>query len=224
MEPVDVGHDPGGQRAWWDACYRGEPTLFGDAPSEAAVRAAALFREDGARRVLELGAGHDRDTLHFAGEGFAVTALDYSDEAVRLLEANAILAGLDDHVVALRHDVRIPLPFPGGAFDATFAHMLLCMELSAGELAALVAEVRHVLRPGGAFVYTVRHTGDAHATAGTARPDGCREHGGFVVRFFDGALVDRLAEGFVLKAVEPFEEGALPRRLWCVTMRLPEGA
>ncbi len=214
---------PGEQRAWWDACYRGDPRLFGGAPSEAALRAAALFRGDGCR-VLELGAGHGRDTLYLAREGFSVTALDYSDEAVRLLGANAGSAGLKDRVVALRHDVRMPLPFPDGAFDAVFAHMLLCMELSVDELAALVREVGRVLRPGGRFVYTVRHTGDAHATEGTVRPDGCREYGGFTVRFFDVALVDRLAKGFVLESVEPFEEGALPRRLWRVAMRRQEEA
>ena len=45
------------------------------------------------------------------------------------------------------------------------------------------------------------------------------EHGGFVVHFFDQALVDELADGFDLIDVAGFSEGALPRRLWRVTMR-----
>jgi hypothetical protein len=42
---------------------------------------------------------------------------------------------------------------------------------------------------------------------------------GFVVHFFDRALVDRLATGCTLLDLEPFEEGGRPRRLWRVTLR-----
>ena len=47
-----------------------------------------------------------------------------------------------------------------------------------------------VLRPGGAFVYTVRHTDDAHYGTGTAHGDHIHEHGGFAVHFFDRTLVE----------------------------------
>jgi hypothetical protein len=40
-----------------------------------------------------------------------------------------------------------------------------------------------------------------------------------LVHFFDRALVDRLATGFTLLGPTPFEEGALPRRLWRITLR-----
>ncbi|WP_307173171.1 class I SAM-dependent methyltransferase [Streptomyces africanus] len=45
------------------------------------------------------------------------------------------------------------------------------MALSTGEIRALVAEVRRVLRPGGAFLHTVRHTGDAYYRDGTGHGD-----------------------------------------------------
>ncbi|MFI9362086.1 hypothetical protein ACIG5E_13650 [Kitasatospora sp. NPDC053057] len=80
---------------------------------------------------------------------------------------------------------------------------------------------RRVLRPGGTFVYTVRHTGDAHFGAGTGHGDGIWEHGGFAVHFFPRELVDRLAEGWHLAEVHPFEEGELPRRLWRITQETP---
>jgi hypothetical protein len=44
---------------------------------------------------------------------------------------------------------------------------------------------------------------------------------GFVVHFFRRDLVERLAEGFDLIEIEEFEEGALPRRLFRVTLRKP---
>ena len=69
------------------------------------------------------------------------------------------------------------------------------------------------VRPGGLHVYTVRHTGDAHYGAGASHGDSMFENGGFIVHFFDRPLVDRLATGFTLLGLIPFEEGSLPRRL-----------
>ena len=95
------------------------------------------------------------------------------------------------------------------------------MALTTQQLEGLVAEVRRVVRPGGLVVYTVRNTDDSHYGAGVSHGDGMYEHGGFIVHFFDRPLVDRLAAGFELVDVESYTEGELPRRLWCVTMRVP---
>ncbi|MGW0760121.1 class I SAM-dependent methyltransferase [Streptomyces sp. NPDC002814] len=207
------------QRRHWQRTYAGHPDLYGDEPSAPAVYAAELFRRAGAHEVLELGAGHGRDALYFAREGFAVHATDFSAEGLERLSARAAGSGLS--VTTTVHDVREPLPLPDASEDGVFAHMLLCMALSTEEIHALVTEVRRVLRPGGAFVYSVRHIGDAHYGAGVSHGDDIFEHGGFAVHFFDRTLVEELAEGWEGVDVYAFEEGELPRRLWRVTQRLP---
>ena len=83
----------------------------------------------------------------------------------------------------------------------------------------LVGEVCRVLRPTDTFVYTVRHTGDAHYGAGIGHGGDIWEYGGFAVHFFPRRLVDELAEGWDPNEVLAFEEGELPRRLWRVTQR-----
>lgn len=45
------------------------------------------------------------------------------------------------------------------------------------------------------------------------------EMGGFIVHFFDQALIDRLSTGFGVVEQTDFEEGKLPRRLSALTMR-----
>ncbi|WP_210571389.1 class I SAM-dependent methyltransferase [Streptomyces sp. GESEQ-4] len=207
------------QRRHWQRTYAGHPDLYGDEPSAPAVYAAELFRRAGAHEVLELGAGHGRDALYFAREGFAVHATDFSAEGLEQLSARAAGSGLS--VSTTVHDVREPLPLPDASEDGVFAHMLLCMALSTEEIHALVTEVRRVLRPGGAFVYSVRHIGDAHYGAGVSHGDDIFEHGGFAVHFFDRTLVEELAEDWEGVDVYAFEEGELPRRLWRVTQRLP---
>ncbi|MER5736757.1 MULTISPECIES: class I SAM-dependent methyltransferase [unclassified Streptomyces] len=210
-----------GQREHWQQTYGAHPGMYGEDPSEPAVHAAGVFRTAGVREVLELGAGHGRDALYFARQGFSVLAADFSPVGLEQLRRAAAAQGTEDRVTTAVHDVREPLRLADDSVDAVFAHMLLCMALSTEEIHALVAEVRRVLRPGGVFVYTVRHTGDAHYGAGTGHGDDIWEHGGFAVHFFPRDLVDSLADGWTLEEVHPFEEGGLPRRLWRVTQALP---
>lgn len=209
------------QHGHWQQTYQAHPGMYGQAPSVAAVYAAGVFRAAEARRVVELGAGHGRDALYLAQNDFHVTAADFSGAALTQLREQAAVRGLSGMVETVEHDVRSPLPLAEGSADAVFAHMLLCMALSTAEIRAVVGEVRRVLRPGGVFVYTVRHVGDAHYRAGIGHGEDIWEHGGFAVHFFPRHLVDELAEGWELAGVHPFEEGDLPRRLWRVTQIRP---
>jgi SAM-dependent methyltransferase len=205
------------QRRHWQDTYRAHPDMYGSAPSAPAVYAANLFKAAGAKRVLELAAGHGRDAVYFARQGFTVLAIDFSDVAIERIRRVAQAQGVAAQVSAIVHDMREPFPLENHAVDAVFAHMALCMALSTKEIHAIVNEVRRVLRPGGIFVYTVRHTSDAHYGAGNAYGDNIFEQGGFAVHFFSRQLVDALAEGWTLNDVYAFEEGDLPRRLWRVT-------
>ncbi|MEU6554297.1 class I SAM-dependent methyltransferase [Streptomyces sp. NPDC046915] len=219
---TDDGQDRAdAQRVHWQDIYATHPGMYGQEPSAPAVHAAGVFRAAGVRDVLELGAGQGRDALYFAGEGFTVQATDFSVTGLEQLRDAAQRLEVAERVTTEVHDVRDPLRLPDASVDAVFAHMLLCMALSTKEIHALVGEVRRVLRPGGVFVYTVRHTGDAHYGAGTPHGDDVFEHGGFAVHYFARALVDALADGWVLNEVHAFQEGDLPRRLWRVTQTLP---
>ncbi|MFD7460715.1 MULTISPECIES: class I SAM-dependent methyltransferase [unclassified Streptomyces] len=209
------------QREHWQHTYGSHPGMYGQAPSAPARHAAIVFRASGGREVLELGAGHGRDTLFFAREGFTVQATDFSATGLEQLRQAARDQDVAERVATVVHDVREPLPLADASVDGVFAHLLLCMALSSEEIHGVVGEIRRVLRPGGSLVYTVRHTGDAHYGAGTAHGDDIYEHGGFAVHFFPRHLVDTLADGWTLDEVHAFEEGELPRRLWRVTQTVP---
>jgi SAM-dependent methyltransferase len=209
------------QREQWRRTYAAHPGMYGIEPSEPARYAARAFAAVDARDIVELGAGHGRDALFFARQGFTVRAGDFSPTGLEQLSSAAELQGLAGRVHPLLHDARTPLPLPDASADGVFAHMLLCMALSTKQIHALVKEVRRVLRPGGMFVYTVRHTGDAHYATGIDHGDDIFEHGGFAVHFFDRALVNTLGVGWDPPEVHAFEEGDLPRRLWRITQTVP---
>lgn len=154
------------QREHWQHTYTAHPGMYGEQPSAPALHAAGVFRAASARDIVELGAGHGRDALYFAREGFTVQATDFSATGLEQLAHAAQAQGVAGRVAAKVHDVRESLPLADGSVDAVFAHMLLCMAVSTKEIRSLVGEVRRVLRPGGSFVYTVRHAGVPTTTPG----------------------------------------------------------
>lgn len=211
-----------GQRDQWRRTFAARPEFLGGEPSEPGRAALGRYLAAGATDILELGPGQGRDTLLFASAGMRVTALDYAEPGLREIEAKATALAITEPIRPVVSDVRAPLPFPDASFDGAYAHMLFCMALTTGELEALAAEVRRVVRPGGLVVYTVRTTEDTHYRVGIDHGDDRYEMGGFIVHFFDRALIDRLATDFELLEVLDYAEGKLPRRLAAVTMRVPD--
>ena len=210
-----------GQHGQWTETFAGRQDFLGADPSEVGRAALARFRAARVDELLELGAGQGRDTLLFATGGLRVTALDYAAPGLSQIVRKAEAAGVETSIRIMQGDVRRPLPIADEVVDACYAHMLLCMALTTAEIERLMAEVRRVLRPGGLFVYSVRHTGDPHYREGVAHGDERYEMGGFEVHFFDRTLIDRLADSWELIEVTEYEEGRLPRRLFAVTLRKP---
>ncbi len=221
---TDRGESSTDQKRHWENTYSNNPSFFGEEPSEFSVAAVAIFSREGMQIVLELGCGQGRDTLLFAREGFEVTALDYSGEALGILAARADEIGVSPHVARRVFDVRVALPFPDGSFDACYSHMLLCMELSTEELKFLVAEIRRVLRPGGLALYSVRNTFDKHYRTGVHKSEDMYKIGGFVVHFFSEEMIQSLSRGYDVLEVNRMQEGSLPRELFAVILRKREGS
>lgn len=213
----------GGQEGHWDKTYTENPAFFGEGPSEFAHMALDLFRSAKVRSVLELGCGHGRDALLFAKEGFQVTALDYSEAGLLSLQGSAREIGASDRIATRVFDVRKPLPFSDGSFDACYSHMLLCMELSTAELKFILGEIHRVLKPGGLSLYSVRNTFDKHYRTGLHRSEDMYEVvGGFVVHFFSEEKVRSLSGGYEIQDIHRMREGGLPRELFAVVLKKKE--
>lgn len=72
-------------------------------------------------KVLELGAGHGRDTTFFASNGIEVEeALDYSVAAVEILDKIAKEKRLP--IKPQIFDAKSTLPFPDGNFNVVYSH------------------------------------------------------------------------------------------------------
>ncbi len=207
------------QREHWRETFSASPEMFGGEPSAAARQAAELFKQEGKRKILELGSGQGRDTVFFAQEGFDVWVVDYSESGLAAIRRRAASLGLESSLRTVCHDVRQPLPFEADSFEACFSHMLFCMAFTTAELQFLSSEVRRVLKAGGLAIYTARNMMDPQYRSGTHRGEDLYEiDGGFIVHFFSRQKVEHLASGFDLVSLAEFE-GGLPKKLFRVCLR-----
>ncbi|HLZ84840.1 MAG TPA: methyltransferase domain-containing protein [Caulobacteraceae bacterium] len=115
------------------------------ATAELAAAAAGL---EASSRVLDLGCGIGGPARYLAATfGCAVTGVDLSPDFIDAAIYLTARCGLSDRV---RFEVgdALHLPFADGAFDAVFLqHVAMNIE----DRAALYAEVRRILAPGGRF-------------------------------------------------------------------------
>jgi tRNA1(Val) A37 N6-methylase TrmN6 len=65
----------------WDKVYTSDRTFFGREPSNFALLCFNHMRTNNVHRILELGAGHGRDSTFFASNGIE----DYSAVGVEIL-------------------------------------------------------------------------------------------------------------------------------------------
>ena len=122
-------------------------------------------------------------------------------------------------MTAVQHDVREPLPYPDGSFDACYSHMLFCMALTEAELRSSLGRSCACCGPAACASTPPARRDDPDFGKGTHHGEGLYESGGFIVHFFSAETVERLAEGYEIVEVDQFEEGTLPRRLVRVSMR-----
>jgi hypothetical protein len=113
----------------WNSVYKSDSTFFGGQPSNFALLCFNHMKTNNVRKLLELGAGHGRDTIFFVSNGIEVEALDYSVIAVGILDKISKEKRLP--IKSRIFDVKAnPLPFQDGYFDAVYSHMLLNMRFS----------------------------------------------------------------------------------------------
>jgi ubiquinone/menaquinone biosynthesis C-methylase UbiE len=108
-------------------------------------------------RVLDVGSGLGGTARYLARQhAVEVTGLDLTMDYVQVAASLTRRAGLAD-LVKFRQGSATELPFPDGSFDRA---CMLHVGMNIADKAALFAEVRRVLVPGGLFgVYDVMRVG-----------------------------------------------------------------
>jgi SAM-dependent methyltransferase len=125
-----------------------EDAYFADHPLFQADTRALDDRFDVPGRLVDLGCGAGRHALHFAGRGFAVTAVDLSRPMLEMVAAKARGAGIG--LLAIEANLCRLGCFPDGVFDYALS-MFSTLGMIRGPAARrrALAEARRILRPRG---------------------------------------------------------------------------
>ena len=192
---------------WREALWASVPE--GAQPERFAARSAFLLAHAGAGdRVLDLGCGDGTFAAALTGAGAEVTAVDVAAEAVR----RAALRAPGARVLQVAEGA--PLPFGEDAFDVVWAGETL---EHVADVVGLLAELRRVLRWGGALLVTTPNQARVavalEALAGRPlerRLDPRSDH----LRFFTARTLRELLEaaGFAQVDVRALDGPPLARR------------
>ena len=150
---------PGVDRGLWDYLHSGEMVGGYDAQMAASplARADVAFCEQAfptPGRLLDLGCGTGRLCVHFAAKGYDCVGVDLSDEMLAKARERATAGGL--RVEWKRANLVDLSDIPAASFDyAACLFSTLGMVRGADNRAAVVANARRVLKPGGRFVLHV---------------------------------------------------------------------
>lgn len=109
----------------------------------------SLHDELPGKKILEVGCGKAKESLELARRGAEVTGVDYSTNAISLLEK--VIAQTSSTMTAIQCDGG-SLPFEDGTFDLVFSQGVI--EHFEDPL-PLLREQYRVLRPGGVIVVEV---------------------------------------------------------------------
>ena len=131
-------------RQFWNARYA-QGLVYGTEPTSVAPHIADIFHTARVRSLLEAGCGSGRDALFYAREGFQVTGIDLSDEAIAQARAWAVREGLVLSFIAgdlLIADLQI------GAFDAVAAVHVIHLHTEQHR-SAIIDRIWHATKLGG---------------------------------------------------------------------------
>jgi SAM-dependent methyltransferase len=203
----------------WNKVYKSDSSFFGEQPSNFSLLCFNDMKANNVKKILELGAGHGRDTTFFVSNGIEVEALDYSIAAIEILDKIAKEKRLP--IKPQTFDVNDSLPFLDEYFDAVYSHMLLNMKFSLEELHFIFSEIRRVLKPKGLNFFSVRNHNDKSYGKGRKEvvDKGIYDINGFQIRFFtENEIQDLITEGGfeLLWIKEEYEE---PVTLYLVSSR-----
>ena len=114
-------------------------------PTEDSYYLSQVWKEKGYSKLLDLGTGLGRHAVHFAKNGFDVSAVDISDYGIRHLISWAENEKLP--IKAVTGDM-LHLPSPDKEFDCVFAYHVVSHSVTPGEQ-MIISEIERVLKRDG---------------------------------------------------------------------------
>jgi SAM-dependent methyltransferase len=135
----------------WEAIYATDGRVF-EEPFPGFDEVVRIFKQNRCKRILDLGCGSGRHSVHLASEGFSVLGADIAQSGLKLADRWAHEAGLK--LPFIQADTRVGLPFAAAAFDGVLSTQVIHHALLA-QIQRTIKGIQRILAPGGVAFITV---------------------------------------------------------------------
>jgi cyclopropane fatty-acyl-phospholipid synthase-like methyltransferase len=199
--------------AFWNRCFREIGSHSEPVRAERIGPIIARFREQNVSTVLDMGSGCGRWSIPLAQEGFAVTAVDISKEAIDLLKAWAMKLGLK---IAVNLSAAQYLAVCNGPFDAVVCNSVLD-HMTYADSALSMANIYHILKVEGIAFLAFDGPDESDTDSFESLADGSRVYNsgnrkGMIWRFFSDSEIKTLVKEFELTQFDVRVNGS--REVW----------
>lgn len=132
---------------YWESKFRKDKTLWGFEPSESAITALEIFKENNVSNLLIPGIGYGRNAKLFLDEGINVTGIEISESAINIAKKNKLNCHIHQGTV-------ISMPFDNKIYDAVFCYALIHL-LNKYERLQFLKLCFNQLKSNGLMIFTV---------------------------------------------------------------------
>ena len=165
-------------KQYWDKKFKNKQKIWGDEPSEAAVRTVEYLKKNlqPQSSVLDLACGYGRDSVYFSENAYQVCGIDISDEAINLAEKNY------ENIDFVAGDI-FNLPYKEQSFDILFGNFILHL-FSKDQRSRILDESFRVIKPGGISVFSVASVEDSDYGVGEEIEKDCYVNSRGVMKYY----------------------------------------
>jgi SAM-dependent methyltransferase len=132
---------------YWELKFRNDKTLWGFEPSESAIHALGIFKNNHIKNILIPGIGYGRNAKLFLDAGITVTGIEISESAINIAKSNR----LD---LLIHNGSVTSMPFDNTLYDAVFCYALIHL-LNKSERQQFLKICYSQLKNNGLMIFTV---------------------------------------------------------------------
>ena len=142
---------------WWNERYKQEGFIWHKNPSKCIETGLDYLKEHNVSTILDLPCGYGRDSNFLSKQGFEVTGIDRSKEAIKIAQNWANQDGIQ---IKFEVGDATNLPYPDNSFDAIVSNRFLHLVYDDNQQKKVISEIKRVLKDDGLVILSTRSLKD----------------------------------------------------------------
>lgn len=196
-------------QAYWNKKFE-KKDHYGPVHTPFAEECSAFLKQQNfqGKKLLDLGCGQGQDALFWANNGYEVTALDYSEQALDSIT--------DNRIKKVKEDMRNIKHLGDDSFDLIYSSFSLHF-FKSEELNKIFSEIYRILKSGGLLMFIAKNKKDKYYGKGERIDDETFVYHDILRYFFTEPILKKLLQRYKImqfKENSIFHKSELPIFYW----------